>query len=145
MATPALPTVRRVIDPHSGVPAHRQLAASLRARIAAGEFPPGTLLPPAPRLRHEYAVGRATVQVALTVLRGEGLVDLDRGVGMRVREQAARERISVPRGAEIESVIPTAEDRAALGIPEGVSLMVVTVGGHLRGRYPGDRYVLVSR
>lgn len=139
-------TVRLVsLDPHSGVPLHRQLAAALRARIAAGEWPAGALLPAQARIGYEYGVGKATVLAAVTALRTEGLVDVERGTGIRVREPMAKERISVPRGSEIESVTPTAEERAALGIPEGVSLMVVTLGGRVRGRYPADRFVLVSK
>ncbi|WP_133305764.1 winged helix-turn-helix domain-containing protein, partial [Micromonospora sp. MW-13] len=74
-----------MIDPHSGVPAHRQVAASMRTRIASGEWQPGSLLPASPRLMHEYEVGRATVQTALAALRAEGLIDMEPGIGVRVR------------------------------------------------------------
>lgn len=132
------------LDPHSGVPLHRQLAAALRARIAAGEWLAGALLPSQARIGHEYGVG-ATVLAAVNALRTEGLVDVERGTGIRVREPAEEKVVSVPRGAQIRSRPPTAEERAELDIPEGVSLLVVTVGGRERGRYPGDRFVLESR
>lgn len=131
-----------MIDPHSGVPAHRQLAEMLRARIVAGEWPPGTLLPPSPRLRHEYGVGKATVQAAIGSLRAEGLIGLERGIGIRVREPVERQRVAVPRGGEVSSRMPTARERADLDVPEGVPVLVVTLGGRVRGVYPADRTVL---
>lgn len=131
-----------MIDPHSGVPAHRQLAALLRARIAAGEWPPGSLLPPQPRLRHEYGVGKATVQKAVETLRSEVLIGLDQGIGIRVREPVERQRVSVPRGAAVTARMPTAEERVDLDVPEGVPVMVVELGGRVRGVYAADRTVL---
>ena len=141
----AVPTVRIVsLDPHSGVPLHRQLAAALRARIVVGDWPAGTLLPAQSRIGYDYGVGKATVQKAVDTLRGEGLVDVERGVGIRVREPAERTRISVPRGAVISSRMPSADERAELSVSEGVPLMVVVVGGRERGRYPADRYDLTT-
>lgn len=128
-----------MIDPHSGVPAHRQLAELLRARTASGEFPAGSLLPAAPRLRHEYGVGKATVQKALDTLRAEGLIELDRGIGMRVREPVERRRVSVPRGSLVRARMPTPQERADLDVPEGVPVLIVVLGGRERGPYPADR------
>ena len=133
------------LDPHSGVPLHRQLAVALRARIAAGEWPAGGLLPAQARIGHDYGVGKATVQAAVNALRAEGVIDVERGVGIRVREPAERELVAVPRGAEIEARMPTPEERASMGIPEGVPVQVVTTGGRVRGVYPADRITLRSR
>ncbi|MFI2577671.1 GntR family transcriptional regulator [Streptomyces rochei] len=133
------------LDPHSGVPLHRQLAAALRARITAGEWPPGALLPPAARIGYDYGVGKATVQAAVTALRAEGVVDVERGVGIRVRVQAEREIVSVPRGALIDARMPTPAERRDLDIPEGVPVQVVTLGGRVRGVHPADRVTLRLR
>lgn len=130
-----------MIDPHSGVPQHRQLADELRARIASGEWTPGSLLPPQPRLRHEYGVGKATLQAAVAALRAEGLVDVERGVGVRVRGEQERETVRVPRGATLISRMPTGQERAELGIPEGVPVMEVRIGGRVQ-MHPADRVVL---
>lgn len=136
---PALPSVRDVIDLHSGVPRHRQLADELRARIRSGDYAPGALLPSETRLSQEHEVGRGTVRRAVAMLRAEGLVDVASGRGTRVREQVERQKVAVPRGARISSRMPTAEERAELNVPEGVPLMVVYVGGRERGKYPADR------
>jgi GntR family transcriptional regulator len=127
-----------VVNPHTGVPAWQQLAAVLRARIEAGEWPPGALLPPAPRLSHEHGLGKATVKRALDSLRTDGLVDLDRGIGLRVREPVDVEVVKVPRGARTRSRMPTPGERAQLGIPENVPLLLVTYGGKTV-RYAADR------
>lgn len=136
-------TVRPVtLDPHSGVPLHRQLAAILRARIAAGEWAAGTLLPAQARIGYDYGVGKATVQAAVIALRTEGLVDVERGVGIRVREPAEQQRVAVPRGAQVSARMPTTEERAALDVPDGVPVLVVELGGRVRGVYAADRTVL---
>ncbi len=145
MVRTAAPSVRLVsLDPHSGVPLHRQLAAALRARIAAGEWPEGGLLPAQARIGYDYGVGKATVQAAVNALRTEGLIDVERGVGIRVRAAAYRERVAVPRGATITSRMPTVDERGELDMPEGVPLLLVVVGGRLRGRYPADRVDLTT-
>ncbi|GIJ10711.1 GntR family transcriptional regulator [Micromonospora andamanensis] len=133
-----------MIDPHSGVPRHRQLADVLRARIATGEYVPGDLLPSETRLSQEYEVGRGTVRRAVGLLRAEGLVDAASGRGTRVRERVEPERVAVPRGALISARPPTPDERAGMGIPEGVHVLVVSVGGRVRGVYPADRVALTT-
>ncbi len=50
------------------------MAASLRQRIAAGEWDSGDALPTVGALAEHYEVARATVTRALHVLEAEGLV-----------------------------------------------------------------------
>ncbi len=54
-------------------PAYRQLAAILRAQIAAGQWRTGPL-PSVKQLQQDHDVGRDTVLRAIELLRGEGLV-----------------------------------------------------------------------
>ncbi|WP_091652159.1 GntR family transcriptional regulator [Micromonospora pallida] len=128
-----------MIDLHSGVPRHRQLADELRARLRAGEWAPGARLPSETRLSQEHGVGRGTVRRAVAMLRAEGLVDVASGRGTRVRELVDLERVAVPRGAVTRSRMPTVEERAEMDIPEGVPVLVVILGGRVRGVYPADR------
>jgi GntR family transcriptional regulator len=53
---------------------YRQLAAILRQRITAGEYPAGRRLPSIIELSAESGVSVKTVQRALAVLADEGLV-----------------------------------------------------------------------
>lgn len=131
-----------MIDPHSGVPRHLQLAAMLRARLAAGEWAPGAMLPSETRLSQDYGVGRGTVRRAVTLLRVEGLVDVAPGYGTRVREPVEQQQVRVPRGSTVQARMPSAAERAELDIPEGVPVLVVTLGGRPRGTYAADRTVL---
>lgn len=50
------------------------VAASLRQRIAAGEWAPGEALPTVTELSAHYQVARATVTRTLRVLEAEGLI-----------------------------------------------------------------------
>lgn len=136
-----------MIDPHSGIPAYRQLTELLRARITSGEWQPGGLLPPAPRLRYEYGVGKATVKRALDELRAEGLIELDRGVGTRVRDTTAPELILADPGDRVSARQPTPAERAEYEVPEGVPLLIVVHPDGLHDLYPADRYqvILASR
>ena len=60
-------------------PRYRQVADALRVAIEQGEYPPGTALPSEPEIAERYGTTRATVNYALRVLRGEGLVRPRRG------------------------------------------------------------------
>ncbi len=50
------------------------VTASLRERVAAGEWAPGDALPTVAALSAEYGVARATVARALRTLETDGLV-----------------------------------------------------------------------
>lgn len=60
------------IDPWSPVPPYRQIAAALRAAIAAGKYGPGDQLPSEKTLEQTYGVARETARRAVRALREEG-------------------------------------------------------------------------
>jgi GntR family transcriptional regulator len=70
-------------------PRYRQVADDLRARIAGGEYPPGTRLPTKPKLMEHYGVALGTLDKAIEVLRQAGLVETQQGSGMYAREPVA--------------------------------------------------------
>lgn len=96
------------------------------------------MLPSATRLRQEYGVATGTVRRALDVLVKEGLIVVERSYGQRVREMQQREKVAVPRGSSVIARPATMDERRELGIPEGAHVLVVTVGGRVRGRYAAD-------
>ena len=57
----------RGIDPMSGEPAHRQLAAIIRSKIESGEYPPGAPLPSAKSMAQEYGISVGAVTRAVDV------------------------------------------------------------------------------
>jgi DNA-binding GntR family transcriptional regulator len=65
----------------SNIPRYRQLTATLRAAIASGEYPVGSLLPTEIEISRNFGVSRHTVRDALRILNGAGLIQRRRRVG----------------------------------------------------------------
>lgn len=65
---------------------YKLLASELRDAIHAGEYAPGTLLPSENTLVERYGVSKPTVRLALSTLRGEGLIRVVNGKGSYVRD-----------------------------------------------------------
>ncbi|WP_405959200.1 GntR family transcriptional regulator [Streptomyces sp. NBC_00868] len=65
---------------------YEEIAESLRARIAAGEFGPGETLPSGRDLAEQWSVSRATAIKAVDVLRNDGVVEARQGTGFIVTE-----------------------------------------------------------
>ncbi|WP_320069577.1 winged helix-turn-helix domain-containing protein [Micromonospora sp. RTGN7] len=120
---------------------YRQLADLLREQIAAGQPPPGGRLASTQRIGQEHAVGRDTVRRALAVLVADGLIVMERGYGARVAVEPELTVVAVPRGARVRVRPPTEAERAELGIEPGAAtaVIVVTVGGRLRGLYRANQ------
>lgn len=76
------------IDPASSVPLFEQLAAAVRAELARGVLRPGDRLPAARDLAASLDINIHTVLRAYQDLRDEGLVDLRRGRGAIVTDEA---------------------------------------------------------
>ncbi len=115
---------------------YEEIADSLRTRIAAGEFPPGAVLPSGRDLAEQWRVSRATVVKAMDVLRGDGVVEAKQGAGFIVTEtaigrSAGGRKAGAPRIAgmpftrvgEPERVAPPAHVAAALSLPEGTKAL----------------------
>lgn len=76
---------------------YRQVADLLRAGIESGEYAPGSVLPAEPDLASRFGVSRVTINRAVQLLRGEGLVRVLRGRGTVVRAIPAIRRNSTQR------------------------------------------------
>jgi GntR family transcriptional regulator len=116
-----------------------QLAELLAARIDAGEWVPGQLLPSEATLAWEYDLGRDTVRDALGALRAEGRIVTTKGLGTFVRDEYELEVVSVTPASRVRARMPTMEERAEMGLPEGVPLLVVVDGRGRERVYPADR------
>ena len=77
-----LPTA--IVDKDSAIPYYLQLADILRNQIRDEEFGPDDLIPSERELCDSYNVSRSTVRQTMQLLKEEGLVRKQRGVGTRV-------------------------------------------------------------
>jgi GntR family transcriptional regulator len=130
-----------VINPRGG-PKFQQLAAMLRDDIRAGRIQPGHLLPSETVLQQRHDVNRLTARAAINVLRAEGLAELVFGRGVIVREPNELQDLVLPADSVAVSRMPTVEERAEYGIPEGVPLISVTAADGAVEVYPADRWQL---
>lgn len=76
------------IDPQSAEPLFAQVAAAVRADVAAGRLRVGDRLPAAREVAKAADINLHTVLRAYQALREEGLVDMRRGRGAVVTEAA---------------------------------------------------------
>jgi GntR family transcriptional regulator len=90
-------------------PQYRQLADLIRAAIDGGEYAPGSLLPSEDELARRYDVSRPTVNRAMSILRSEGLIRVERGRGTIVRDLPLIRRDAVAR----QRIRETADARGA--------------------------------
>lgn len=94
-----------------------QLVAALRARIEAGEFPPGSKLPSEQELIGAFGVSRTVVREAISNLKAGGLVATRQGVGAFVQAPAP------------DPVLPFRIDEADLGLVlEVMSVLELRIG-----------------
>ncbi len=80
-----MPTVR-LVDAEPGQSRYAALAAAMRARIVAGEWPPGSAIPAEQTLAAEHGVALGTMRRALDLLAEQGLVERVHGRGTFVRQ-----------------------------------------------------------
>jgi len=75
-----------VVERGTAVPPSRQIADTIRGRIASGEYAHGGMLPSIMALAEEFGVTTNTVRKALGILRDEGLIESVPGYGTFVRK-----------------------------------------------------------
>lgn len=131
------------INPGEAEHPHRQIAAALKSRIAAGEWAPGEKLPSIPTLAEGHGVAKQTVQRAIDQLRVEGVLITRPGSGTYVRgtrrrlSRLSRGRYGTRRGyhadlaaryrqvlTEVATVPGPAEVTEAFGVADGTPLLV---------------------
>tara|TARA_R110002072_G_scaffold116299_3_gene246715 strand:- start:5404 stop:6159 length:756 start_codon:yes stop_codon:yes gene_type:complete len=102
---------------------YRQIADQLQQLIHAGEFPPGTLLPPERELANSLGVSRASVREALIALEVVGQVAVKVGHGVVVLETSSATMEPVMRAAarsEPWALDPEFESEIELNLDEEI-------------------------
>ena len=131
-----------MLNPQPGGAVYAQLAARLRGDILAGRLRPGHRLPSETTLQQQFGLARGTVRRAVAVLRAEGLVVVRRGHGVVVREHPEVQDLVPAPGSTVSARMPTAEERAAHDIPDGVPVLWVIAPNGEAGLFPADRWHL---
>ncbi|HWL53305.1 MAG TPA: GntR family transcriptional regulator [Chthoniobacteraceae bacterium] len=79
-------TAATTADP---TPLYSQVRRTLESRLASGEFPIGSQLPPEHDLCRQYTVSRNTLRKALELMEHDGLISRSRGKGSFVKKHPA--------------------------------------------------------
>ena len=106
---------------------YRDIAEDLRGRLARAEFDDGRL-PSEAELSDEYEASRVTVRKALDLLRDEGLIDSQRGLGWFAAGDPLRQRLG--RLGTIEDQLESSGIRSEREIQD---LRVVAAPAKVRG------------
>jgi DNA-binding GntR family transcriptional regulator len=115
--------------PRSSWGAYARIADALRARLLAGEYKPGELLPSEAALCEEYRVVRNTVRRAYAVLEAEGLIGTLPGRGRIARQPGTpdRDSDSAPQyrriATDLRAQITTGTLRPGDALPSEAALM----------------------
>lgn len=120
------------VQPEPGQSRYAALAAALRHRIVAGDWPPGTPLPAETSLAAEHGVALGTLRRGLELLAEQGLIERRHGKGTFVRGGLAGATMlrffrfgsgdgEVPQSRILSRapVVAPAEVARRLGIPSG--------------------------
>ena len=87
------PGVSIQVSPVSGVPIYRQVMDQIRAQVAGGRLAGGEFLPSVRQVAEELQINPMTVSKAYSLLERDGVVELVRGQGMRVKEAATNGKV----------------------------------------------------
>ena len=90
------------VQPTSGVPIYRQLMDQVRSLVSSGRLKPGDRLPSVRQMAAELEVNMMTVSKAYTRLEADGVLERERGLGMRVPETTSRDLAAVPKASVAE-------------------------------------------
>lgn len=121
-----------------------RIADAVRARIAAGDYPPGGRLPSLPELAAEFGVSLVTVRLAIGRLRQEGLIVSQQGTGNFVRARPPLRRYGIGRysrsvwaGDSPQPLLIAEGGRQGAGVGQETSTEQVPAPAFVAGRLPG--------
>jgi GntR family transcriptional regulator len=90
------------VQPTSGVPIYRQLMDQVRSLVSSGRLKPGDRLPSVRQMAADLEVNMMTVSKAYARLEADGVLERERGLGMRVPEATSRDAASTPKASVAE-------------------------------------------
>lgn len=148
--TPAGDRTKAAVTRDGAGPLWLQVAASIHARILAGEYGPGAQLPPDRQIAADYGTSRMTVRQALAALEKKGAIRIEHGngtfvsedpmpyaIGRRVRfdENLRSAELSPERRLLRWRLAEAAPDiAAALALPRQAPVIEMTIGAFADAR-----------
>lgn len=102
-----------------------RVATAIREQVAAGRWALGTLLPRELDLAAQHGVARATIGRALDILRTEGIIVTEKGVGSRITSIPLVTTVRVGAGDWAIARMPGEAERRVLGMSPGVPVLEV--------------------
>jgi len=81
------------VFPSSGVPIYRQLIDQVQALVASGRLSPETFLPSVRQVAEELQINPMTVSKAYSLMERDGILELVRGQGMRIKKPEAKSNL----------------------------------------------------
>src|SRR5690242_2586165 len=87
------PALWLYVSANSGIPIYRQLVEQVKAQVAGAKLVSGEYLPSVRQVAEILAVNPMTVSKAYSTLERDGIVELVRGQGMRVRQSATNGQV----------------------------------------------------
>lgn len=106
------------VDPQNPLGLADQIAAQVRGALARGDVAAGERLPPARQVAQGLDVNMHTVLRAYAELRDEGLIELRRGQGARVRPDVDADRVGIRE--QVRALLAAAE-RIGMGRGEVIA------------------------
>ncbi|MCR4337535.1 MAG: GntR family transcriptional regulator [Candidatus Omnitrophica bacterium] len=80
------------ISASSGVPIYRQIMDQIKIQIATQPWDPEQFLPSVRQIAEDLAINPMTVSKAYSLLEKEGVLEFDRGKGMRVKKISSSQK-----------------------------------------------------
>jgi GntR family transcriptional regulator len=115
-----------VVDPHSGVPAYKQLMDQVKFHVSSGLLRPGDELPSTRALSSQLGLNPMTISKAYSYLEKEGVVERRPGRPLVVKaletDRAAQRKIEQLR----ESLAPIVTIIRQLGIADDEALEILS-------------------
>jgi len=108
---------------------YMRVASRIREEVTAGAYRLGDLLPGEIELAARYGVARATLTRALGILRDEGVITTEMGIGSRVASVPLVATVLIGPGDWAAARMPEDEERQRLRMSPGVPVLVITRPG----------------
>ncbi|MCU1392501.1 MAG: putative GntR family transcriptional regulator [Ilumatobacteraceae bacterium] len=119
---------------------YQEIADAVRARVAAGDYAPGRLLPSEAELSAEFDASRVTIRRALETLRDDGLIAARQGFGWFVATAPLRQTLG-----QLHTIEGQMSDSGIVAERRIIEFAFVTATPRVREALRTDQVLQVTR